>query len=433
MSECIKSNEVKLKAVTLFENKKTLGVIKMLKKQIQTKIEVKSNNNLLLGLKNLRLSLDNFTLEQFVVNSLEMLMELERDEYLHNFKESGFKDKGNGSYPRSFKSLSKNSLLINVPRTRTGEFKPFVLEFLKCNQEQVNELVLTLYRKGLTTRDVSDVMKDFFGTDISFSTVSNLAEKFNEVRSAWENSPLENYYKAVFCDAIYITLKRGDSYSKEAVHIIYGIREDNKRELLLLEVNPTEGSNSWSLYLELIKKRGVEIIDLIVADGISGLEDEVHKVFPGTLFQKCVVHKMRNVLNKIRPKEKEEVANDLKEVFNNFSESDSVEHGKEKLEKFITKWQKRYSNISNYFNEGMREYYFTYIKFPCIIRRMIYTTNSIESLNKKIRKATKNKQSFEKPDRLLDFLFVIIKDFEVANWMKYPVSTFSHWNTQTQL
>ena len=142
---------------------------------------------------------------------------------------------------------------------------------------------------------------------------------------------------------------------------------------------------------------------------------------------------MRNVLNKIRPKEKEEVANDLKEVFNNFSESDSVEHGKEKLEKFITKWQKRYSNISNYFNEGMREYYFTYIKFPCIIRRMIYTTNSIESLNKKIRKATKNKQSFEKPDRLLDFLFVIIKDFEVANWMKYPVSTFSHWNTQTQL
>ncbi len=122
--------------------RKTLGGNKMLKEKTKTKIETKSNQNLLLGLKNLRLSLDNFTLEQFVVSTLEMLMELERDEYLENLKESGFKDKGNGSYPRSFKSLSKNSLLINVPRTRTGEFKPFVLEFLKCNQEQINELVL---------------------------------------------------------------------------------------------------------------------------------------------------------------------------------------------------------------------------------------------------------------------------------------------------
>lgn len=405
----------------------------MIKEQPTTKTETKSSHKLLLGLKNLRLSLDNFTLEQFVVNTLEMLMELERDEYLQNFKELGFNDKGNGSYPRSFKSLSKNSLLINVPRTRTGEFKPFVLEFLKCNQEQVNELVLTLYRKGLTSRDVSDVMKDFFGTEISFSTVSNLAEKFNEVRSAWENSPLENYYKVIFCDALYVTLKRGNSYSKEAVHIIYGVREDNKRELLLLEVNPSEGATTWSLYLESIKKRGVESIDLIVEDGIVGLEDEVHKVFPGTFFQKCVIHKMRNVLNKIRPKEKEEVANDLKAVFDNFHESDTVDRAKEKLEEFISKWRPKYANIGNYFDEGMREYYFTYIHFPCIVRRMIYTTNSIESLNKKIRKATKNKQSFEKPDRLLDFLFIIIKDFEVANWMKYPVSNFSYWSTQTQL
>jgi len=399
----------------------------MLKEQISTKIESKSNQNLLLGLRNLRMSLDNFTLEQFVVSTLEMLMELERDEYLYNIKESGFKDKGNGSYPRSFKSLSKNSLLIHVPRTRMGEFKPFVLEFLKYNQEQVNELVLTLYRKGLTARDVSDVMKDFFGTDISFSTVSSLAEKFNEVRTAWESTFLESCYKAVFCDAIYITVKRGDSYSKEAVHIIYGVREDNKRELLLLEVNPTESANSWGLYLESIRNRGVEMIDLIVADGISGLEDEVHKIFPGSMFQKCVIHKMRNILNKIRPKEKEEVASDLKVVFDNFSEADTIEKATEKLENFISKWRPKYGNIGNYFNEGLREYYFTYIRFPSMVRRMIYTTNSIESLNKKIRKATKNKQSFERPDRLLDFLFVIIKDFEVANWMKYPVSTFSHW------
>jgi transposase-like protein len=395
-------------------------------------LENKSNQNLLLGLKNLRLSLDNFSLEQFVVNSLETLMELERDEYLQNLKESGFRDKGNGTYPRSFKSLSKNSLMINIPRTRTGEFKPFVLEFLKRNQEQVNELVLTLYRKGLTTRDVSDIMKDFFGTDISFSTVSSLAEKFNEVRQAWESSSLESYYKVVFCDALYITLKRGDSYSKEAVHIMYGVREDNKRELLHLEVNPTEGASSWGECLESIKKRGVNNVDLIVADGLAGLEGEIHRVFPGTLFQKCVVHKMRNILNKVRPKEKEEVAKDLKEVFDNFDKDSSLELAKIKLDKFVDKWKKSYNEMERYFANDTTEYYFTYIKFPCSIRRMIYTSNSIESLNKKIRKATKNKQSFEKSDRLLDFLFVIIKDFEIANWMKYPVSNYNNWITRTQ-
>ena len=399
---------------------------------LSNKAESKSNQNLLLGLKNLRMSLDNFSLEQFVVNSLEMLMELERDEYLQNLKECGFKDKGNGGYPRSFKSLSKNSLMINIPRTRTGEFKPFVLEFLKCNQEQVNELVLTLYRKGLTTRDVSDIMKDFFGTDISFSTVSSLAEKFNEVRKAWESSSLESYYKVIFCDALYITLKRGDSYSKEAVHIMYGVREDNKRELLHLEVNPTEGASSWGECLESIKNRGVERVDLIVADGLTGLENEIHRVFPGSLFQKCVVHKMRNILNKVRPKEKEEVAKDLKEVFDNFEKDSSLAAANIKLDKFVDKWKKSYSEMGRYFANDTIEYYFTYIKFPCSIRRMIYTSNSIESLNKKIRKATKNKQSFEKPDRLIDFLFVIIKDFEIANWMKYPVSNYNNWISQTQ-
>lgn len=393
--------------------------------------ENKSNQNLLLGLKNLRLSLDHFSLEQFVVNTLEMLMELERDEYLEKLKDSGCRDKGNGTYPRSFKSLSKNSLMINIPRTRTGEFKPFVLEFLKCNQEQVNELVLTLYRKGLTSRDVSDIMKDFFGTDISFSTVSNLAEKFNEVRKAWELSSLESYYKVIFCDALYITLKRGDSYSKEAVHIIYGVREDNKRELLHLEINPTEGASSWGQCLEVLKRRGVEAVDLIVADGLVGLEEEIHRVFPGTLFQKCVVHKMRNILNKVRPKDKEAVANDLKEVFDNFDKDSSLNTAKIKLDKFVQKCKILYSEIGRYFVNDTIEYYFTYIKFPCSIRRMIYTSNSIESLNKKIRKATKNKQSFEKPDRLLDFLFVIIKDFEIANWMKYPVSNYNNWTTWT--
>lgn len=395
-------------------------------------IENKQNNMLLQGLKNLRLSLTSFSLDQFVINTLEMLMILERHEYLESLKKTGVRDKGNGSYIRSFKSLTRNSMTINIPRTRYTEFKPYVVEFLKYNQEQINDLVLKLYSKGLTTRDVSDILKNFFGEEVSYSTVSNLAERFNELRLSWENSQLESYYKVIYADALYITVKRGNSYAKEPAHIIYGVREDNKRELLDLSINPIESATSWSERFAKLKQRGVMDIDLFVADGLPYLENEIHKHFPGAAFQKCVVHKMRNILNKTRAKHKAEIAEDLKHVFDNFDKDSTMKEAQNKLEFFINKWRKLYPNIAKSFAEETTEYYFTYINFPCKLRRMIYTTNSIESLNKKIRKATKNKQSFEKTDRVLDYIFVLIKEFEIQNWMKYPISAFSQWTHKTQ-
>ena len=291
-----------------------------------THINNQRSKILLFGLKSLREALNSLSLEQFVVNTLEMLMFLERDEYLATLKKSGeIKDKGNGTYPRSFKSLSRNALVINIPRTRYTEFKPLVLEFWKYSEAQINELVLTLYRKGLTTRDISSILKEFFGEEMSYAKVSDLAEKFHDIRQAWEQMTLQTYYKVVYGDALYITLRRGASYAKEAVHIIYGVREDNKRELLALAVYASESKETWSECLKGLKKHGVQNIDLVVADGLKGLEDEVHKHFPGTVFQKCVLHKMRNLLNKVRPKHKQQVSLDLKAVFNNFDSNSSVE------------------------------------------------------------------------------------------------------------
>ena len=379
------------------------------------------------GLKNLRASLTSLSINEFVVSTLEMLMFLEREEHIQNMKEIGTQEKGNGSYPRAFKSLSRNSLVINIPRTRYTVFKPLVLELLKYNQEQINELVLMLYSKGLTTRDVAQVLQNFFGEDMSYSKVSMLAEKFHEIRLAWEQIPLEKYYKAVFCDAIYITLRRNNSYAKEAVHIMYGVREDNKRELLTLSVNPTESASSWSECFEEIKKRQVQKIDLIVADGLKGLENEAHKHFPGTLFQKCVFHKKSNILLKVRPKDKDKIAEELEAIFSRTDTSLSLAERKEQIAAMIAKWDSTYPHIKRSFAEDTLEYYFSYLKFPPEVRKMIYTTNSIENLNKQIRKATRNKQSFEKEDRLLDYIFVVIKKFEEENWMKYPVSAFGKW------
>jgi putative transposase len=382
-------------------------------------------------------------IDKFVINTLEILMLLERDEYLNNIKltkaqkeENNISninnispDKANGIYKRSFKSLCKNHLTINIPRSRTGHFKPLVIEILKQNQEQINELTLLLYQKGMTSRDISDIMKKFFSEDISHNTISNLANQFNDIRLAWESSKLDKSYKVVYMDAMYQTLRRGDSYSKEAVHIAYGVTTDNRRELLHLSVNPTESSNSWEEVLKDLKeKRGVENIDLIIADGLPNLEDKIHQYYPGTIFQKCVIHKQRQILLKTRPKEKAEMAEDLKHVFDNFDESSTIKNAKNKLQSLIDKWKERYPNLKNHFNEGIIDYYFSYVKFNKEVRRSIYTTNGIENLNKQIRKATKNKLSFEKEGRLIDYIFIVIKDFEEKNWQKYPVHLFKNWS-----
>jgi putative transposase len=379
------------------------------------------------SMKNLRSSMTELSLDQFLVSTIDSLMQMERDEYLEQAQGDNKGDKGNGFYGRAFNSLNKNCLRLHVPRTRTGDFAPNTIELVKMSQEQVNDLCLSLYKKGMTSRDIRDLMKEMFGEGVSATKVSNLSKVFGKFRQAWENSRLEKRYLALFCDCIFITVRRGDSYSKEAVYVAYGVREDCKREILCLSINPTESATEWGELFEKLKQRGVEKVDLIIADGLIGLEEEVCRVFPGASFQKCVVHKMRNILNKTRPKDKEAMVKDLKEVFDNFDSDATMEKALEKVEKFCEKWKKTYPNIERFFEEKTKEYSFTYIKFSPKVRRMIYTTNSLENVNRIIRKGTKNKLSFESPETLLDYVFMIVKEFEEKNFMKFAVSDFKYF------
>lgn len=389
--------------------------------------QTKSRSDLFLesSIKNMRGALKELTMEQFVVKNLETLFGLEREEYL----ETATNDKGNGYYSRSLQSLLKNGIQIHVPRTREGGFAPLAIQLFKMNQDQVNELVLTLYKKGMTTRDISDVMTDFFGDSVSHTTVANLAEQFHGIRIAWEQSPLDTTYHAIFCDCIFITVRRDDSYEKEAVYVAYGVTAQNTRELLALEISPTESTTVWKSIFTSLTTRGVQNVSLVIADGITGMEDVVMEAWRKTKLQKCVVHKMRNVLNDIRPKEKAQVATDLKHVFDNFDADATKEKAYAKVEAFIATWEKKYPTITKHFNRKTLEYYFTYLDYPPEVRHMIYTTNSIENLNKHIRKGTKNKLSFESPQRLLDYVFVIIKEFEHKNWSRFPVHQFGVINS----
>lgn len=366
------------------------------------------------NMKNMRAAMPNMAMEDFVRMHIETLFGLEREEYLEQVND----DKGNGYYSRSLQSLMKNGIVIKVPRTRSGGFTPIAVELFKMNQEQVNELVLTLYKKGMTTRDIESVMKQFFGNSVSHTTVAELADQFHDVRLAWEKSPLDSTYRVIYCDCIFITVRRGTSYEKEAVYIAYGVNKENKRELLALTVEPSESISTWEILFQQMKERGVTTVGLVVADGITGLEDTALKVWHNVPLQKCVTHKMFAILKTIRPKDKREVGDNLKSVFDNFGETATLKHAIEKTRAFVEKWKPTYSTIDSFFNENTIEYYFTYIQFSPDVRRMIYTNNSIENLNKQIRKATKNKLSFEKPERLLDYVFIIIKEFEDKHWKR---------------
>lgn len=389
--------------------------------------KTESHKILSTSILNLRASCSSFSLDEFLLHTIETLMQLERDEYLASLKSLGVSDKANGFYNRNFKSLLASHLRINVPRTRKGDFSPATIELIKSNSNQVQELALSLYKKGMTSRDISDLLEEIFCEKISKSTISNLARSFHEVREAWNNSALEAEYLTVFCDAIYITTRRGDSYSKEAVYIGYGVRKDYKRELLILESSPHESSSVWGEYLEKLKKRGVKKVGLFIADGLSGFEDQVMTIFPGANLQKCVVHKMRNITKHVQKKDRKRMNEDLKHVFNNFESNSTKEDAYLKVELFCKVWQKKYPRIKQYFKREDFDYYLTYIKYDYRIRRCIYTTNSIESINAKIKKATRNKLSFEKNDYLLDYLFVVINEYQNNNWMVYPVSIFKYF------
>ncbi len=382
------------------------------------------------GLNNLFKSQDTLNLDEFTIVVLEALMLLEREDYLK--RHDGKKDSANGTYKRNFSSLRKNSLQINIPRSRNGEFKPLTMELIKQQREQVNNLSLLLYRKGMSTRDVSSILQEFFGESISRDSVNSLAKTFHKIRKNWEERKLDAYYKVMYCDALFITLRRGKSYSKEAVYVIYGVKDDNTRELLLLEVNPSESSTVWGEYLTKLRNRGVEQVDLIVADGLPHFADEAKKHYPEADIQRCVVHLKRNILNKIRAKDKEEFALDLKEIFNNFETTSTKKQALEKIEKLKNNWKGMYDKTLEKLSEENIRDYLTYIDYPVEVRRMIYTTNSVENLNRQIRKVTKTKISFEREENLLNLVFMVIKDFETNNWQKYPISNFKFWPRFTQ-
>lgn len=349
--------------------------------------------------------------------TLETFMKSERN--LH--KEENPNDYSNGYRQRKAHGFGKE-LVLQVPRTRSGAFYPALLGVLRDEDEQHRQLIFSLYKKGLTTEQVSDVYEEVYGKSYSKQQISYLMKESKEEINLWLDRKLDEHYLVFYIDATFVHTRRDHSVSKEGYYTILGVKEDSTREVLAVVNHPTEGALLWKQELESLKKRGVQSVGLIVSDGLSGIENAIPKAFPQTRHQLCIVHFKRNLLAIFPTKLKEEIAQELKSIFPIDDESITPIEAFGKLRIFVSCWESKYPNIKSYSNERNIAY-FTYLEYPVCIRRMIYSTNWIERLNRDFKRVLKMRGAMPNAASVISLMGAVAMEKE-CNAYKYPVAAF---------
>lgn len=329
--------------------------------------------------------------------TLNAMMKHERSLHL----EDADGNKGNGYRPGRVYGHGK-LLELRIPRDRNGEFYPNVLALLRSQQAETDKLVSALYGQGLTQSQVGEVFERLYGRHYSSSQVGRMIEWMRCDVAEWNNRPLESY-PVVFIDALWVNVRR-DSVKKEAFYVVLGVKEDRTREVLAISHQPVESATGWEMLLEKLSRRGLSSIGLIVADGLSGLEEAAARVYGQADFQRCVTHVKRRLLARVRTEDKPLLAEDLRQVFATDRREDSPEQGWQRWQSLCEKWQGKYRRFSRLQTDPLYRACFTYLKYDWRMRSMIYTTNWIERLNKDFRRVLKARNSMPDEDSVITLL-----------------------------
>ena len=350
---------------------------------------------------------------------LNGLMYVEREVFLDQFDAA--KNKGNG-YRQVTKSGIGSKLQLAIPRDRLGVFKPVILGVLDKQEEQIKDLCFELYGKGLTTRQIEGVVEKIYGTHYSKSSISRITTEFSSLVESWLNRNLDTYYPVVYIDAIHIKVRR-DRVATEAFYTMLGLKEDLTREVLGIVNIPQESATGWREVLEGIKERGVADVGLFVFDGLTGLDTAVGQVFAHSKQQQCILHFQRNLNKDIRTSHRESFAAELKEIFNPDNASYNETQARVRLHDFVEKWKKYYRKLNNL---DMRTHnLFTYLSYDYRVRRMLYTTNWIERLNKSFRRTLKMRNALPNPESAITLLGFTAMEMEEGTY-SYPISNFKN-------
>lgn len=344
-------------------------------------------------------------LSLFLENGLEGELEDELGYSKYDYRNKSTDNTRNGHSKKNIKS-SYGDLEVKIPRDRNGEFEP---QLLKKQQNtltnDIEEKILSMYAKGMTTKDIESHIQELYGLECSDSTISRITDKILPVVKEWQSRPLDEIYPIVFMDAIHFHVRSDGRVIKKAVYIAIGITLEGRKEVLGMWIGENESAKFWLSVMNEIKNRGVEDIFIICVDGLTGFSNAIEAAFPKAEIQQCIIHQIRNSTKFVSYKDIKELMVDLKKVYTATTEEIALFA----LENFGEKWDSKYPKISNSWNANWIKLS-TYFKYPPEIRILIYTTNSIEGFNRQLRKVTKNKGAFPTDDSLIKMLYLTMMD-----------------------
>jgi putative transposase len=309
----------------------------------------------------------------------------------------------NGSSPKTLKG-EFGHLPLAVPRDRNGTFEPQIIPKGQRRFEGFDQAIISLYSRGMTTREIEGHLLEIYGVEVSPMLVSQVTEAVLADVQVWQNRPLEEVYPIVYFDALWGKVRENGQVVKLAVYLALGITMSGQKEVLGMWAANTEGAKFWLHVLTELKNRGVRDMFIGCVDGLKGFPDAMQAVFPATAVQLCIVHMVRNSLNYVGWKERKAVALDLKQIYR----AATVAEAEQALSQFEQKWDRQYPSISKSWRTHWPEL-ITFLKYPAEIRKAIYTTNAIESLNRSLRKISKNRGVFPNQEALLKLYYLALE------------------------
>lgn len=322
----------------------------------------------------------------------------------------------NGSNSKTVKT-DFGEIQVKIPRDRNGEFDPALIKKHQRDLGKIDEIIIALYAKGMTTRDIKDHLEELYGLDASPTFISNVTERVRELVVEWQARPLDRVYPIVYLDAIHYKIRDEGRILNKAAYTVLGINSDGMKELLGIWIDQSEGANFWLSVLTDLQNRGVEDILIACVDGLKGFPDAIATIFPDAEVQLCVIHQIRNSLRYVASKHQKEFIKDLKLVY----QSVTKENAELQLDHLEQKWGRKYPIVTNSWKNNWVNFS-NYFKYPAEIRRLIYTTNSVEALHRQLRKVTKTKSLFPHDDALKKMLFLAYRD--IAKKWNIPVQNW---------
>jgi len=354
-------------------------------------------------------------LKDLLGGTIQEMMEAEMDEHLgyEPYERSDNSNSRNGKKSKSLRS-TYGEVEVDVPQDRESSFEPKVVKKRQKDISAIDQKIISMYARGMTTRQISEQIDEIYGFEVSEGMISNITDKLLPRIEEWQNRPLSAVYPIVFIDAVHFSVRDNNVIRKLASYTILGVNDQGFKEVLSIQIGENESSKYWLGVLNDLKNRGVQDILVLCADGLSGIKESIAAAFPQTEYQRCIVHQVRNTLKYVSYKDKKAFAADLKTIYQASSEENGLKH----LEAVSKKWDEKYPNAMKSWHKNW-DVISPIFKFSALVRKVVYTTNAIESLHSTYRRLNSQRSVFPSDTALLKSLY--LATFEATKKWTMPI------------